>query len=449
MAPNSGQVLTWAGSAWVPGAPAQGGSGGGGVAYYLNAGTGGASPLTNLPGTPKTLGRVAEVAQSTITSGALSQIGYDLVAGFVTAVGDPGLTAIPAGIWDFNIWASSNANSSNQTILQARLYKYDGANAPTLLATSDDVSVYDPTVVAQYILALTVPQTTVTATDRLYVELLAKATANNRTVSLAFGDATPTHLHSTIPSVSGTGLVRVLDSVFQTPASLLSNADVAADAAIAQSKIAGLVAALDGKAGKPNRVKVVGVDASTIQGCIDSITTATYNAQWWVLIPPGEYTESLTLKPCVNLASIAQNNAASRAVRVKGVHTYAGSAVAENNYLQLSGISFDGNTTGQPALSLTSTGGNNSLVQLYSCHISQTGTATTEVVVRVGAKVYVTAFNCTTNANSAAGQGGTHWDVNNGSLTIEASRTQYGTRAILMRGSDGTSYLPYLSLIHI
>ncbi len=38
-APTSGQVLTWDGSAWVATAPAAGGSGGGGVLFYLNYGT--------------------------------------------------------------------------------------------------------------------------------------------------------------------------------------------------------------------------------------------------------------------------------------------------------------------------------------------------------------------------------------------------------------------------
>jgi len=244
-APTNGQVLQWNGTAWVPGALANGGSGGGGVTFYLNAGTAGQTPITGLPSATKELGRVAEVAQTTITSGSLSQVSYDLIAGFVSDVLDPDTTAIPAGLFDFNLWASSNANSSNQTIIQFLVYKYNGSSAPTLIATSDDVSIYDPSVTAQYILSVTIPQTTILATDRLYVEVRGKATANNRTITLKFGDSTPSHMHSTIPSVSGSGLVKVVNSVMQSPASLLVDADVASNAAIAVSKISGAVTTTD------------------------------------------------------------------------------------------------------------------------------------------------------------------------------------------------------------
>ena len=240
-APSNGQTLQWSGTAWVPGTIPSGGSGGGGLAFYLNAGTAGQAPITNLPGTPKELGRTAEVAGTTITSATLSQTGYDLIAGFVSHTLDPDTTAIPAGLFDLNLWASSNANSANQTIVQLRVYKYDGTNAPTLLATSDDVSIYDPSVTAQYVVSAVLPQTTLALTDRIYVELRGKATANNRTVTLSFGDSKPTHLHTTLPSVGGSGLVKVINGVFQSPASLLVDADVDAAAAIAVSKVAGAV----------------------------------------------------------------------------------------------------------------------------------------------------------------------------------------------------------------
>ncbi|NBP02312.1 MAG: hypothetical protein EBU90_19775 [Proteobacteria bacterium] len=242
--PINGQILQWNGSAWIPGAVPTGGSGGGGIAYYFNFGTSAASPTTNLPttpNTPKQLGRTGVVAGSSYTSGTLSQVNYNFIVGFVTDVGDPSITEIPAGLWDFNIWAASNANSANQTILKLYVYKYNGSTAPgpsNLLAESDDISIYDPSVVAQYIAAVVLPQTTILSTDRIYIAIHAKATANNRTVSLYFGDATPSHVHTTIPSVAGTGLVKVVNGVYQTPASTLVDADVASNAAIAVTKLA-------------------------------------------------------------------------------------------------------------------------------------------------------------------------------------------------------------------
>jgi len=208
--PNGGQVLTWnaALSQWVPGDPPSGGSGGG-ILYYLNRGTAPQAPITGIP-VPATvpvrqMGPAAVVAGSTVTSNVLSQVSYDLVANFVTDVGVPGITSIPAGLWDIHLWAASNANQANQTILQLRVGKYNSATSTlTILATSDDVSVYDPTVVAQYAIQVVIPAgTTLLSTERLYIAIYAKATQNNRTVSLHFGDSTPSHVSTTIPSAAG------------------------------------------------------------------------------------------------------------------------------------------------------------------------------------------------------------------------------------------------------
>jgi hypothetical protein len=204
--PVDKQVLGWSASAnaWVPVANA-GGSGGGGVLWYLNEGTAAASPTTNIPTstnglvTVKQLGPTADVALSTITSSTLSQVSYDIVAGFVTDTGVPGLTSIPAGLWEFNVWAAASGNISNQTRFRIGVYKYDGTNAPTLIANSDDVYVYDPSTPAQYIASVVIPAgTTLSSSDRIYIQLDGRATTNNRTITFYFGDAQPTHVHTTI-----------------------------------------------------------------------------------------------------------------------------------------------------------------------------------------------------------------------------------------------------------
>ena len=239
-APSNGQVLQWNGTAWVPGEIPSGGSGGGGQVFFFNYNTAADAPTTGLPTTPtivKELGRVSDTTGTNYTSGTLSQVAYDLVVHFVTDVLDPNITAIPAGLFDFNFWASSNANAANQTIVQLKVFKYDGTTA-TLLATSDDISIYDPTVTAQYIASVVLPQTTVALNDRLYIQFLGKATQNNKTITLNFGATQPAHVHTTIPSVGGSGLVKVVNGVFQSPASLLVNVDVATNAAISLSKLA-------------------------------------------------------------------------------------------------------------------------------------------------------------------------------------------------------------------
>jgi hypothetical protein len=205
-----GQVATWTGSEWVPG-PGVGGSGGGGLLWYLNESTAAESPTTNIPSstnpstvpggttTVKQLGPTPDTPLFTLTSGTLSQVSYDIIAGFVTDVDVPGLTSIPAGLWEFNIWAAASGNIANQTLFRIGVYKYDGTNAPTLIANSDDVYVYDPSTPAQYICSVVIPAgTTLAATDRIYIQMEGKATTNNRTVTFYFGDAKPSHVHTTI-----------------------------------------------------------------------------------------------------------------------------------------------------------------------------------------------------------------------------------------------------------
>ena len=244
--PSTGQILQWTGTTWSPGSIPTGGSGGGGLYYYFNFGTQAQSPTTNLsatPNTPKELGTLGTILSSSYTTGHLSQTNYDLVCGFVSVSGNPNTTVIPSGLWDFNIWASSNSTVTNQMMLRLFVYKYDGVNHPTLLAQSDDIYLYDPSVPAQYIGSVVFPQTNILLTDRIYIEIRAKSTQNDRHVTVYFGNGTPSHLHTTLPSVGGTGLVKVVNGVYQTPASLLVDADVASNANIAQTKIDGLTAA--------------------------------------------------------------------------------------------------------------------------------------------------------------------------------------------------------------
>jgi hypothetical protein len=238
-APATGQMLQFNGTSWVPGAIAAGGNGGGGLVYYFNDTIAADLPTGSLPtslsGTFE-LGRSGMLTQKSITSPSLSQVNYDPIVGFITDVLDPDVTSIPAGLFDFNIWASSS--STSQTVLQLKVYKYDGATTtPTLLATSDDVYTYDGTVIAQYIMSIVLPQTSITTTDRLFVLLSAKALGNNKTITLYFGGNTPSHVHTTFPSVGGSGLVKVINGIMQNPASTIVDVDISDSAAIAGYKI--------------------------------------------------------------------------------------------------------------------------------------------------------------------------------------------------------------------
>jgi hypothetical protein len=237
--PTNGQTLQFNGSSWVPGDIAAGGNGGGGLVYYFNEAIAADLPTGSLPtsysGTYE-LGRTGMFNQKSFQTPTLPQATYSGVVGFISDVLDPQTTSIPAGLFDFNIWASSN--TATQTVLKLEVYKYDGATTTaSLLASSDDVYTYDGTVTAQYILSVVLPQTTISSTDRLYIRILAKALATNKNITLYFGGNTPSHVHTTIPAVGGSGLIKVINGIMQSSASALVDADVSASAAIAGTKI--------------------------------------------------------------------------------------------------------------------------------------------------------------------------------------------------------------------
>ena len=277
--PVDGQVLQWNGTAWTPGSLPQGGSGGGGIFYFLNQALSAEEPTTNLPLTAHELGRAGLMGQTTYTSPDISQVAYTKIAGFVTNVLDPNINSIPGGIWDFNIWGYSNANPSNPTLIRAKVYMYDGSNSPVLISTSDDTTLTDSGLFVQHKLSCLIPQTSAALTDRIYIELEATASAASKTVTLGFGDSTPSHIHTTIPSVGGSGLVKVIDGVTQSPASLLVDADVASNANIAQSKINGLTDLASQSSSTYTTVNTNSADWSSAYSTVQSNSATTWNYQ--------------------------------------------------------------------------------------------------------------------------------------------------------------------------
>jgi hypothetical protein len=218
----SGQVATWSETAgeWFAG-PGVGGSGGGGEVFYFDFGnTTGISPVPGLPAlttsTPSTnpslLGTGYDIGSSSVESADLTNGRYIRVAGFVTIPTVPGVLALPAGLWDFNLWLSATSNGPTQVQIQTRVFIVNaagtdygnssggGGNNQLPVASSDAVYVYDQNVPAQYILNVTMPQTAILATDRIYIELWAQKNTSAANVRLTayFDSARPSHVHTTI-----------------------------------------------------------------------------------------------------------------------------------------------------------------------------------------------------------------------------------------------------------
>jgi hypothetical protein len=280
--PTSGQILAWNGTQWAPATASTGGGGGAnGLTYYLRQDVAADAPTTNLPGTPKQLGRTGSASATSITTGTLISGVWTLLSGYVSESTpiDPDVTQIPAGLWDFNVWALGTANTNSPTVIRGKVYVYNGADAPTLIGTSGEQIINN--VSAQFSLSVVIPQTTVALTDRIYIAIEVKSSANGHTATLQFGGGTPSHVHTSLPLVGGTGLWKNSSGVLQSPASLLVDADVDAAAGIALSKIAGAASTAQVAAITPASIGAMATSeratyATTAQ--VEAITAASLGA---------------------------------------------------------------------------------------------------------------------------------------------------------------------------
>ena len=140
------------------------GGGGSSVSYYLNGGT----SQGTIGGT--TYYEMSKIA-NTGTMADFSKTGNGFIVAFLTDAGDPSLLQIPAGNWNYEIYASMSSNGGTPE-MYAELYVYDGTTF-TLLSTSAHEILYDGVNLNLYTFAMAVPETVLTVTDRLAIKLYA------------------------------------------------------------------------------------------------------------------------------------------------------------------------------------------------------------------------------------------------------------------------------------
>jgi hypothetical protein len=138
------------------------GGGGSSVSYYLNGGT-----------SQGVIGGVTYYEMSktadTGTGVDFPKSGDGLIVSFLTDAGDPAQLNIPAGNWNYEIYASMSSNGGTPQ-MYAELYVYDGTTF-TLISTSSNEILYDGVNLNLYTFAMTVPATTLALTDRLAIKL--------------------------------------------------------------------------------------------------------------------------------------------------------------------------------------------------------------------------------------------------------------------------------------
>ena len=155
------------------------GSGGGGSSqtFYFNGGV--ASSVTGY----QQMSTTANTGASADFS--VSSNGY--IASFLTDSGSPNQLLIPAGNWNFEIYMNASSSGGSPSFY-VELYKY-ASSTFTLIATSSANPEYitNGTVVDLYTTALTVPQTTLTLTDRLAVRVYV--VTSGRTITMHTQDS--------------------------------------------------------------------------------------------------------------------------------------------------------------------------------------------------------------------------------------------------------------------
>lgn len=238
--PSAGQILQFNGTTWIAGAPPNGGSGGGGLLFYLNPSFSPMSPTGSLSSSVKQLGKTSQITPVEITNTISPGGSYQTVGSFVTDVGVPDVTVVPAGIWDFNVWMRTNTIVSTNIQFKLTIYQYTTSSTLILLGQSDDIYVTEDDLLHQYICSVTTQQATINLTDRIYVEILAKNNASESyDLTISYGDGTPSHIHSTLPSVGGTGIIHVINGVIQSPATPI-------DFSAGSSEITGVLPVING-----------------------------------------------------------------------------------------------------------------------------------------------------------------------------------------------------------
>lgn len=190
-----------------------GGGAGSSVSYYLNGGTA-ASVATyyQMSYTP-VIG----------TNADFSLAGNGLISQWLTDVGNPNQLQIAAGNWNFEMYMSASS-SGGTPAFYVQLLKYDGSTF-TSIASSSVVpeNISGGTSIDLYLTSLTIPQTTLLATDRLAIRVYIVNSVIGRTITMHTQDS---HLCQIITNFSsGISALNGLTATTQTFATGTDSSD--------------------------------------------------------------------------------------------------------------------------------------------------------------------------------------------------------------------------------
>jgi predicted secreted protein len=129
------------------------------------------------------------------TSVDFTKTGAGTIASFITDALDPGVTTIPAGTWTFSAYYSILIAFAGAQV-QYQLYKYNGSVATLLFTSAATTLTALPKTL--YSTAMTVTQTTISATDRLLIKVIYAGTTTNQ-ITLYTQSSNVAQVITTIP----------------------------------------------------------------------------------------------------------------------------------------------------------------------------------------------------------------------------------------------------------
>lgn len=331
----TGQHLIWDGAQWLPGIQT-------GTVYYFRRDAsdigGGYEQITQSPQTG------AEKTDSTTLNNASGTVIFDLYA---TNAGEPGLTQLLAGTWEFDIYGQvSSTAGGNTTNIVLQVYKRTTGGVETLLFSTTSPAL-DSTSVKLYSWLYTQPaDILLDITDRLVVKVAAtNSSVSNRTVTFYYEGTTHySHFHPPFLSlIDGSALVTIGGTQTITGAKTFNIAPVMSGASITSNTLP-LAALVGGAAGYPLTGNGAGV-APSYQAPVTSvaaetalpatqvdITSTTYaNTGWATTLPSaGTYLVWADMRQGVQVSASPNG-----AISTEFYNTTDGAAIANSERLGL------------------------------------------------------------------------------------------------------------------
>ena len=147
----------------------------------------------------------ADSTQDQDTVSCSNSSGEVLLDRVVTEADYPAATLIQAGQWTFNSWLHvDSATGVTQVVYRVYTRTTGGTETEIFNCTTEEINATTPTL--RSTIGVLLDDVVIDPTDRIVIKMFAKTTSvASRTVTLTYEGATPSHAHSSLEVIGGTG----------------------------------------------------------------------------------------------------------------------------------------------------------------------------------------------------------------------------------------------------